>query len=410
MKKIAFIAFDLNPLWGSEAHVGHMWLRAISSDFYVEVFTLSINKDAIEDFDYGPNVKFHYIEINPLLRQFLFKLKLFGTLNRTFIKQLTPILLELCHKKKISLIHFVTPAGIHTYNNIYKKIDIPYLIGPIGGGLKTPPGFSKAFNLNALLSSKLRSLFHISLKYKKTFKNYLKCSSAIIAGTKFIMPIIPVEVHNKVRYIFDTSIEEELKPVPKVHSEKVKLVFCGRLIAIKGITMLIDALGKIKKERPQVWNAIDVKILGDGPLRSKCERHSAKYGLSNRVSFLGKIPRKETLEIVANSDILCNPAIREPGGTAVLEGMALGLPLIVADYGGPSISVTEECGIKIKLTDYATFVEDLALAISLLITNEDLRIRLGEAAKERSIEFSFEALKKRALELYNKLTENRSPK
>lgn len=81
--------------------------------------------------------------------------------------------------------------------------------------------------------------------------------------------------------------------------------------------------------------------------------------------------------------------------------MAAGLPITTSDYGGPKYSVTDDCGIKIPVDNYDTYVRNLAEAIIKLAEDEPLRRKMGEAARERVRDkFSLEALKRRIPEIY----------
>lgn len=67
------------------------------------------------------------------------------------------------------------------------------------------------------------------------------------------------------------------------------------------------------------------------------------------------------------------PSLRESGGHAVLEAMALGLPVVVTRWGGPAQTVSPDCGILVNPDSQGAFVQGLADAIIHLVNSPELR-------------------------------------
>ena len=105
-----------------------------------------------------------------------------------------------------------------------------------------------------------------------------------------------------------------------------------------------------------------------------------------------------------SSDIFCLPTLREPGGGAILEAMACGLPIITTNYGGPKYSVNESCGIKIETINQIQFLKDLESALLKLIKDRELRKTMGQESRKRAVNnFSKKALSSKILQLYSEL-------
>jgi glycosyltransferase involved in cell wall biosynthesis len=283
----------------------------------------------------------------------------------------------------------------------------------LGGGLKTPQNFAKAFDLGEKLKDGLRKLFYCCLTKNTAWRQYLFHAQRIIIGTDFFLeylPYLPVkyqkEIAGKLKIIFDTNVD--VKDYPEVTranpKDYVQIVFVGRLIATKGILLLIDAVREIKLTRPEALAKIRVVVLGGGPLMKKAEGMVAAYGLKDRVHLIGRVNLQEVKRHLNESDIFCLPTIREPGGGAILEAMATGLPIITSDYGGPKFSVNGECGIKIAVDSYDQYVRDLAQAIITLAADDRLRAAMGAKARQRVVEeLSVEALQRKLFAVYNEV-------
>ncbi len=111
-----------------------------------------------------------------------------------------------------------------------------------------------------------------------------------------------------------------------------RLVFCGRLIPVKRVDLLIDAFEQIALERPE-W---DVVIIGDGPLRAELE-HRVPEHLRSRVKWAGFVGDQRTLAgIYRSCDVLVLPSDHEPWALVVNEAAAAGLALVTSDVVGAS--------------------------------------------------------------------------
>jgi glycosyltransferase involved in cell wall biosynthesis len=89
------------------------------------------------------------------------------------------------------------------------------------------------------------------------------------------------------------------------------------------------------------------------------------------------------MTILANSDVFVMPSLRESCGNSVLEAMAMGLPVVVADWGGPGLIVDASCGMKVAPDSPAALVAGLAEAMATLVADPELRQRLGQAGRSR---------------------------
>jgi glycosyltransferase involved in cell wall biosynthesis len=128
-------------------------------------------------------------------------------------------------------------------------------------------------------------------------------------------------------------------------------------------------------------------------------------GINRIVSFCGHISRTKLPEFYQNHDVLVAPSLYESGGLSILEGFANGLPAIVLDCGGPSLSVSENCGIKIpsNLTQTET-VRRLSSAIDVYVQNSDiLRAHSLNSLKQVDDHYAWSNKRAKMLDVYNRL-------
>lgn len=192
---------------------------------------------------------------------------------------------------------------------------------------------------------------------------------------------------------FDERARAPLAPLPAAAGPV--LVSVGRLLPHKGQAILIDAFERIADRFPDavLW------VAGDGPEIEMLTRCAAASPAASRIHLLGR--REDVPAVLARADVFVNASAWEGMSNAVLEGMAAGLPAVVADAPGVTeCHIDGVTGIVVKRE-----AADLAAAMARLLGDPELRRRMGAAARERAKEkYSMEASRKRYLELFGRLT------
>ncbi len=150
------------------------------------------------------------------------------------------------------------------------------------------------------------------------------------------------------------------------------LIFVGRLIADKGVAVLLDALASLgDAEKP-----LRLTIVGSGPQEAELRQRTLALGLADRVTFTGPRVGTELVALLNAHPVLVVPSVwEEPFGVVVLEGLACGCVPIVARSGGLPEAVGD-CGVVVAKGD----VQAWALAMAELSASGELRARLRERA------------------------------
>jgi glycosyltransferase involved in cell wall biosynthesis len=397
MKRAIVVAYDLNPKMGSESAKANLWVAAISRHFDVDVFVCDKHRKSIPVSDY-PRARFHFVVINRTVRRRLEKLRAFPLANWMFVSAVKKEL-EGQDLHDWALIQVLTPAGVHSFNDLY-TLGIPVLVGPLGGALPTHPGFRDVFK-DEWLRNALRGLFYRLVVSVPWWREYYVNAEMVLVGTGSVIDVLPPECRSRARIIFDTCVDTEFfRPTAQERpaASRVRILFVGSLSANKGAVLLIEA---VKLCRARGLRGIEVAIVGGGPLRSRLDELISEYDLGDCVTLKGHVPRREIVNEYQQSDIFCLPTLREPGGGAILEAMACGLPVVTSNYGGPGHSVTDDCGIKIEMVDSGQYVRDLSFALERLVRDEALRRSMGDQARQRALmEFSAEALDAKIQDVY----------
>jgi glycosyltransferase involved in cell wall biosynthesis len=86
----------------------------------------------------------------------------------------------------------------------------------------------------------------------------------------------------------------------------------------------------------------------------------------------------------SEADVLVFPALRDSGGSALLEAMARCIPVVCLDWGGPGEMVDERSGIKVPVSSPKETISALAAALARLQRDPALRSTLASAARTRA--------------------------
>jgi glycosyltransferase involved in cell wall biosynthesis len=177
----------------------------------------------------------------------------------------------------------------------------------------------------------------------------------------------------------------------------LRFVCVGNLFAFKGFSLALQAFAELRRDFPeaQLW------VFGNGPERRQLDTQVRNLRVKDAVKFCESVPRSELLRTLASCDALVHPCLRGAISMACLEAMAVGLPVICLNLGGPAQQVDDDSGIKVSATSPDQVVRDLASAMRRIAASPELRRRLGLAAQARvRNEFSWEARVKHINEAY----------
>jgi glycosyltransferase involved in cell wall biosynthesis len=173
--------------------------------------------------------------------------------------------------------------------------------------------------------------------------------------------------------------EEGLKAASRerlgVGADEVLLVFVGRVVPIKRLDVLLDALAQARRSEPRLRLA----LVGDGDRRPGLERQAAELGIAGDVRFLGY--RRELQPIFAAADVAVLSSDNEGTPVSLIEAGAAGLPAVATDVGGVREVVTGGTGILVPRGD----VTALADAIVDMAGDRKRRQSLGRAAQRRAL-------------------------
>lgn len=275
--------------------------------------------------------------------------------------------------------HQIMPQAMR-YASPFRGGPLPYVIGPLGGSIPTPPAFASEVAPPGWFA-RLRGLD--TLRHR--FDPWLRGSYAEAALLLGVAPYIRTHLDSaNVRYqrfesVLELGIDGPAGPRRPIDDDRIRLLHVGRGVRTKGLRDVIRAMGQLQDPRLLLTSA------GDGPEIAECRAEAARLGISDQVAFKGLIPRADVEDLYAQADIFAFPSFREPAGNVLYEAMRWGLPVIGAAAGGPDAILDETCAFKIPVTDPDSYASDIADALRALVADPNLRQRLGKAAQAKVV-------------------------
>ena len=259
----------------------------------------------------------------------------------------------------------MTPVLPSPFAFFLRKGPIPFVIGPLNGGLPWPPGFPQLENQKEWTSS-LRNLYRYMPFARSTYRH----ATAIIAASSQTFSEF-AGYGDKVFFVPEPGIARSLcsgdSRSPKLDA-KLELIFVGGLVPRKACDLALRGAAPLLRS-----DLARFTVVGDGPERERLEQLARSLGIENTVFFCGWLSHTEVLKHLRSADVFVFPSLRDNGAGVVFEALAAGAVPIVADFGGPGDIVHPEVGYKVPLTNESDMVSQMEkILIGLALDRERL--------------------------------------
>jgi glycosyltransferase involved in cell wall biosynthesis len=268
---------------------------------------------------------------------------------------------------RLSPINSVLPSAFPFF---LRKGPIPFVIGPINGGLPWPQGFSQADKQKGWIDG-LRNVYRYLPFSGSTYRR----AAAIVAGSSQTYAEFAT-YHEKLFFVPENGVSPSLcsgDARRREHGAKLELIFLGGLVPYKACDLALRAAAPFLRS-----DSAHFTVVGDGPERSRLEQLTKSLGIEEAVSFCGMLAHTEAMQRLRSADVMVFPSVREFGGGVVFEALAVGVVPLVADFGGPGDTVHPEVGYKVSLTNESDVVSQLEGFLAELVSDRDLVDRLRQ--------------------------------
>jgi len=299
---------------------------------------------------------------------------------------------------EFDVVHRLTPLSPTLPSAIARKCrkaGVPFVIGPINGGVAWPREFDGARRREKEWLSYVRGAYRMA----PGSRAMRDAASAIIVGSRDTLKLEPERYHEKCVYIPENAVDPARftgTGVTKDAPSPMRVAFVGRLVPYKGADMLIEAAAPLVRD-----GAVVVDLIGDGPEKRRIDAIIEREGIGHGVERPGWVPHTQLKDRLGRAHVFGFPSVREFGGAVVLEAMALGVVPVVMDYGGPGELVTPRTGVAMPMGPRGEIVERLRAALRDLADRPADVADMGARARQRVLShFTWEAKARQVLEVY----------
>lgn len=359
MTRILYIINNLD-VGGAERHLLQVLPRLISSDIEPIVYTIGHKGELAPDFE-AAGVK---VIGAPMVQTLKSWPRILGR----------PLMMALSSLRLLFVLWTVRPKIVHFF------LPHAYIMG----------GIVSLFAPGLIRVMSRRSLNNYQERYKTTAKIERKLHrrmDAILGNSKKVCEQLRQEGADEQRLglIYnglDLSVFEHARTMNDVRheldlaTETLVFVIIANLIPYKGHVDLLNALAMAKTELPEGWRILCVGR--DTGIGADLKALARELGLEDHILWLGE--RRDTVDLLAASDVGFLVSHEEGFSNSILEGMASGLPMIVTDVGGNGEAVKHgETGLVVP----PRAPEKLSQALMDLAAHHANRKRFGEAGRAR---------------------------
>ena len=380
--RVLMLAYACDPQGAGEHWLGWGWAEQAARNFEVELITTPKARKSVEGACPPLGITPHFVDTPRTVRSLTERFG--GAWWRKWAWQTRAVKLarRLHTQNPFALVHQTT---FHTFRVPFRaaSLGLPSVWGPIAGGERVPPGFESYLG-SARFSEAARHRANRAWLRIPAVQKALQQSSVLFVSNHTTLEALPENVHPKSIIVPPNALRQEdeqwtpadrRQPPPDA---PFRLLYVGNCVATRAIPIVLEALNLARIDK------LEFNILGGGPALESWKKLPRQFHLEHQVLFRGKVPYTDLASYYASADVLVFPALRDSGGSALLEAMARFVPVICLDWAGPGEMIDNESGIKIPVSNPVQTIPDFAHALLRLQQEPQLRTKLAAAARLRA--------------------------
>lgn len=382
------LAYACDPEGTGEHWLGWRWAEEAARSFEVHLFTPPKARGAIERHAERAGMRVSFVEVPTAVRALSERLggETGWWRKLAWQKRATREVAAVHARERFAIVHQTT---FHSFRVPFSaaSLGIPAVWGPIAGGEHVPPGFEDWLGAAGASERRRRVINRLWLALPAVQRS-LRAARAIFVSNRVTLGFLPARFHAKCTVVPPNALRDPVAVVERAPARagSLALLSAGYCAPTRCLPLVLEAMARLADSR------VTLTVAGEGPALAGWCAHAARLGLSSQVKFLGQVPHARLAELYASADALVFPALRDAGGSALLEAMALGMPVICFDWAGPAEMVDAASGVKIAVQDPQQTIADLAAALRRLRDEPAWRAELGRNAAERArARFTWEA-------------------
>jgi glycosyltransferase involved in cell wall biosynthesis len=314
---------------------------------------------------------------------------------------------RLHRRLRFDAFHHLTYENDWMASIIGALLPVPYLRGPAGGAHRVPRKFRRQFPASSYLWEYVRMGLQWVFRHDPFFVIGQERAKVLLMANREAIEALPGSWRRKAQLLSVNGAALSriaCRPAPEPRDATYRVLTAGRLVPLKGFDLAIRAFGAMLRrlECDGQGKPAELRIIGDGPERTRLEKLIKELGLENEVRLLNWMTQDGLFREMSECDVFLFPSLRDGGGLVVVEAMAAGKPVVCLDLAGPGLHVTEACGVKVAVQSPPQAIRDLGSALARLYADPTLRRRMGQAARRRAEQvYDWDRVAERIIEAYH---------
>ena len=378
------VAYACNPEGTGEHWLGWGWAESASAAFHVYLIANTNHRAEIERHAVRHGIEPFFVGLPAWYKSLTNRFSKLGAWLRQTVWQWKAARLgrQLHQQHAFALVHQTT---FHTFRIPFRlsALGIPSVWGPIAGGECVPNGFGRYIG-PARFSETLRSLANKPWLLFPPLRASLRRAKAIFVSNHCTLNFLPAWCHSKCQIVPPNALQDAqvqttvAAPRHRDNARAFHLLFVGHCAPTRAIPLVLEALRQSRLTDYRFF------IVGSGAGLPFWQREAARLGVARNVEFVGQLPQAKLGPYYQDADVFVFPALRDSGGSGLLEAMSRGVPVVCLDWGGPGEMVDDASGIKIAVSNPAETVQGLKRALEELYDDPQQRQSLGVAGWKRA--------------------------
>lgn len=399
---------------GVEGIIGLNWVRALSRRCRITVITETGCREQIEQeknrlFAGRIMPEFYYVDIGEHGRRLA---KQHGNwwfywFYRKWQKKVFLLASQLCRDNSYDIIHNLSfvdyrePGYLCELTGKHK-----FIWGPISGFAAFPEPFFADLGPKAVREYRMKNRINSwQIKHMRRIKRTVANADRVIAATAEDADFIEKHYHKEACVIPETgAVTGYGGRIHSVDEGILRVAWCGVMDGRKALDLALKALAEIKKAKRA--DLIELHIVGNGEYYRQWMALAESLDVAENCVWYGRMGHEETLDIMAMCDLFWFTGWREATSTAIVEALAMGLPVLCHDCGGMGEAVNDSCGIKVRLINPEYSIRNFSRALMTIMDNGDMIEKLSRGALIRANELTFQAGAERMMTIYNNLCDS----
>jgi glycosyltransferase involved in cell wall biosynthesis len=394
-ERILLVAYQCGPGMGSVSQIGWEWYQRLSREHPVTLVTHVRNQPALESAGApldGSEVVFIDSEwfAGPLYRLarrlfprsehsvFLVSSLDYFVFDFTAYRQLKARLDATGPLRQAwDVLHRVTPVTLAAPTWL-GRLGLPTVIGPLNSGLSDPPGFGTILRQESTWLIRVRGITRLL----DAAIGSTRLAARILIASRTTKEALGRRHQAACRPMLENGVELQRFqgspwPTNPGQATPLRVLFTGRLVPLKGLGMLLQAIRHLHDR----GLAVRLDVVGDGPMRLEWQALSERLGHADCCTIHGGLSIDAVARHMQDCHVFCLPSVRESGGAVLLEAMACARPVIALDFGGPGEIVNAAVGALLPMVSPEQVTADLATTLHDVFLDPDSWRRRGLAGR-----------------------------